>query len=143
MASFDALTSYMTRCMGRGLAVSAAIAMHNIPGTCSSSCQGSPSVLTTMKLASVRVSEGMAVAMPIYASTGSKWQAMKWCLLSSICEPAAAVLFGFAFNQYLTRSIMSALNAVGTTDFCAGRSDPTSEQLICVRLVARAQWLAS
>ena len=34
MASFDALTSYMTRCMGRGLAVSAAIAMHNIPGTC-------------------------------------------------------------------------------------------------------------
>jgi len=55
----------------------------------------------------------MAVAMPIYASTGSKWKAMKWCLLSSICEPFAAVVFGFAFNQYLTRSIMSSLNAVG------------------------------
>lgn len=87
MQSLSTIFEYMTQCMGRGLAVSAAIALHNIP-------------------------EGMAVAMPIYASTGSKWKAMKWCLLSSICEPFAAVVFGFAFNQYLTRSIMSSLNAV-------------------------------
>ena len=55
--------------------------------------------------------------MPIYASTGSRYQAMKWCLLSSICEPAAAIIFGFLFHQYLTRSIMSSLNAVGSFGF--------------------------
>ena len=80
--------SYASKCMGRGLAVSMAIALHNIP-------------------------EGMAVAMPIYASTRSRWQALKWCLVSSICEPLAAVLFGVFFNSYLTRHIIQVLNAVG------------------------------
>ena len=32
MQSLSTIFDYMTRCMGRGLAVSAAIAMHNIPG---------------------------------------------------------------------------------------------------------------
>ena len=50
--------------------------------------------------------------MPIYASTGSKWQALKWCLLSSICEPAAALLFGISFNSYLTDNIIQILNAI-------------------------------
>ena len=74
----------------------------------------------------------MAVAMPIYASTGSKWKALKWCLLSrweiiwegsikinlllifknSLCEPAAAIIFGIAFNSYLTHQIIQILNAV-------------------------------
>ena len=40
-------------------------------------------------------------------------KALKWCLLSSLCEPAAAIVFGMLFNRYLTRQIMAALNAVG------------------------------
>ena len=53
----------------------------------------------------------MAVASPIYASTGSRWQAMKWTLLSSLCEPLAAVLFGVLFSSYLTPYLLSALTA--------------------------------
>lgn len=42
----------------------------------------------------------------------SKWEAMKWCLLSSVCEPMAAILFGVLFSDFLTMHIMAALNAV-------------------------------
>jgi hypothetical protein len=80
------LPSDVTRCATRGLAVTLAIALHNIP-------------------------EGMAVASPIYASTGSRWEAMKWCLLSSLCEPAAALLLGLLFSSWLTPAVISTLNA--------------------------------
>jgi hypothetical protein len=38
---------------------------------------------------------------------------MKYCIVSSLCEPIAAVVFGMFFNNYLTRYLMSALNAGG------------------------------
>lgn len=71
----------------RGLAITFAIALHNIP-------------------------EGMAVAMPIYASTKSKWMAMKWCILSSLCEPFAAGVFGVLTQHSYTPDLMNALNAM-------------------------------
>lgn len=106
---------YVSKCFGRGLSVALAIALHNIP-------------------------EGMAVAVPIMGSTGrcehapgshspppplsplplplsliptlySKWQALKWCLLSSLCEPAAAVVFGYFFNEALTPQLLAVTNA--------------------------------
>lgn len=63
----------LQQCMSRGVAITLAIALHNIP-------------------------EGMAVASPILASTGSAWEAMKWTVITSIFEPAAAILFGWAFE---------------------------------------------
>lgn len=59
----------------------------------------------------LQIPEGMAVAAPIYVSTGSRWAAMKYCLLSSICEPLAAVLFGWFASGYLTHYVVAALNA--------------------------------
>lgn len=65
----EGLWEFMTKCMGRGLAISSAIALHNIPGAlqraavswmlppCSLRCGGP-------------CAEGMAVAAPILASTG-------------------------------------------------------------------------
>lgn len=76
----------VSRCLTRGVAVTLAIALHNIP-------------------------EGMAVASPIYASTGSKWQALKWTFLSSLAEPLAAVVFGLVYSSNLTRHMMACLNA--------------------------------
>ena len=94
--SLQYAVDYLTQCTGRGLAVAVAITLHNIP-------------------------EGIAVALPIYCSTNrfmrreavirSKWEAMKWCLLSSICEPIAAILFGLLFSDFLTLHMMAALNA--------------------------------
>jgi zinc transporter ZupT len=73
-------------CLTRGVAMTFAIALHNIP-------------------------EGMAVAAPIFAATESKWEAMKWCILSSLGEPIAAVLFGLLFSTGLTKFAMAAVNA--------------------------------
>ncbi|CEM25298.1 unnamed protein product [Vitrella brassicaformis CCMP3155] len=50
-----------------GLGVAVAIAIHNIP-------------------------EGIAVSVPIFYATGSKWQAFGWSLLSGIAEPIGALL---------------------------------------------------
>jgi zinc transporter ZupT len=76
----------LSKCLTRGVAVTFALASHNIP-------------------------EGAAVAAPIYVSTGSAWQAMKFCFLSAICEPIAAILFGWFFSSYLTHYVVAALNA--------------------------------
>ena len=74
------------RCLSRGVAMTLAIALHNIP-------------------------EGMAVAAPVYAATGSRLRAMQYCALSSLGEPLAAVLFGLVFSGGLTRLAMACVNA--------------------------------
>jgi len=63
----------LDRCMSRGVVITLAIALHNIP-------------------------EGMAVASPILASTGSWWEALKWTVVTSAFEPIAAILFGWAIG---------------------------------------------
>lgn len=52
-----------------GLRLAFAIALHNIP-------------------------EGIALACPIFAATRSQLAAVKWSLISGLCEPAGAVLAG-------------------------------------------------
>lgn len=69
-----------------GLPLTLAIAMHNIP-------------------------EGLAVAAPIYEATGSKWQALKYSVLSGMCEPLGALIFGVVFGGYLTPYIVQCLLA--------------------------------
>lgn len=85
-AAWLGLPRDLRACMGSGLAVAFAIALHNIP-------------------------EGMAVASPILAATGSPWQAMKLTLAASAVEPLAAVVFGFFFNSFITNKFMWQLNA--------------------------------
>lgn len=74
-------------CMSRGVAITFAIFLHNIP-------------------------EGMAVTSPVYVATGSAYQALKYCVLSSAAEPLAAIFFGYAFSQYMTPYTIAALNAM-------------------------------
>jgi ZIP family zinc transporter len=45
--------------------------------------------------------EGLAVAAPIYAATKSRYQAIKWSLISGLCEPAGALAFGLFFRRYI------------------------------------------
>ena len=87
LTEYFVLPNDISKCFNRGLAIVLAIMLHNIP-------------------------EGMAVASPLYASTGSKWEAMKWTLLSSLCEPLAALVFGSLFSSFLTPHIIALLNAV-------------------------------
>eukprot|EP00026_Physarum_polycephalum_P011992 Phypoly_transcript_12247.p1 GENE.Phypoly_transcript_12247~~Phypoly_transcript_12247.p1 ORF type:complete len:252 (+),score=41.46 Phypoly_transcript_12247:61-816(+) len=69
-----------------GLPLTLAIAMHNIP-------------------------EGLAVAAPIYEATGSKWKALKYSVLSGVCEPLGALIFGVLFGNFLTPYIVQCLLA--------------------------------
>lgn len=77
----------VSTCLSRGVAVTFAIFLHNIP-------------------------EGAAVASAMYADTHNAWQAMKWCIVSALAEPVTAVVFGWAFSQYLTPYLVALLNAV-------------------------------
>jgi ZIP family zinc transporter len=45
--------------------------------------------------------EGMAVAAPVYAATKSKWTAIKWSLVSGLCEPIGALAFGLFFRNLI------------------------------------------
>lgn len=72
--------------MDVGLPIALAIAAHNIP-------------------------EGMAVASPIYHSTGSKWEAFKFSMISGICEPLAALVFSMFFSAYMNDEMIQLLLA--------------------------------
>jgi ZIP family zinc transporter len=87
LMSLAGLRHLTQACASRGIVVTMAIALHNIP-------------------------EGMAVASPIMASTGSSWEALKWCLLSSVAEPIGAVTFGLLFNKWLTPHVAAVVNCV-------------------------------
>ncbi len=66
-----------------------AIAMHNIP-------------------------EGLVIAVPIYAATGSRWKALGMTLASGLSEPLGAAAGILVLHPHLTRSVVdSATCAVG------------------------------
>jgi len=64
-----------------GIPLAVAIAVHNIP-------------------------EGMAVAAPLYSATKCKWTALKWCIVSGMFEPLAAIIVGIFFTRFLTTYIV-------------------------------------
>ena len=70
-----------------GLILAVAIALHNIP-------------------------EGIAVAVPIYACTGSKKKAFKWSFLSGMSEPLGAVVTWIVLTPFLTPFLLSAMLAI-------------------------------
>eukprot|EP00276_Gloeochaete_wittrockiana_P003785 CAMPEP_0184644552 /NCGR_PEP_ID=MMETSP0308-20130426/1259_1 /TAXON_ID=38269 /ORGANISM="Gloeochaete witrockiana, Strain SAG 46.84" /LENGTH=290 /DNA_ID=CAMNT_0027073151 /DNA_START=84 /DNA_END=956 /DNA_ORIENTATION=+ len=69
-----------------GLALCLAMALHNIP-------------------------EGIAVSMPIYGATNSKWQAVRFSLISGLVEPMCAIIIGFGFSKWLSTEILSIMLA--------------------------------
>ncbi len=72
-----------------GFVVMSAIAMHNIP-------------------------EGLAIAIPIYAATGSRWKALLMTFASGVSEPLGAGLGILVLRPFLTESVVDyAACAVG------------------------------
>jgi ZIP family zinc transporter len=71
-----------------------AIALHNIP-------------------------EGMAVAAAFQSASNSsvrRWDAIKWSILSGLCEPLGALIFALIFSSYIdtiiVQSMMSAVAGI-------------------------------
>lgn len=67
-----------------GISLGVAIMLHNIP-------------------------EGVSIAVPIYYSTGSKWQAIKKTLISGLAEPFGALLAYLFLAKYITDSFISII----------------------------------
>jgi len=67
-----------------GMAIAAAIAIHNIP-------------------------EGLAVSAPVYAATGSRSKAFWWSFLSGVAEPVGALLAAVVLLPFLNEAILGGL----------------------------------
>lgn len=65
-----------------GVNIAIAIGMHNVP-------------------------EGIAVAVSMYSATGDKWSAMKWSLISGLCEPVGAAAFGYFFYSFVSSEVVN------------------------------------
>lgn len=98
-----------------GLVTALGISIHNFP-------EGIAVYLACMKgldvglpialaIAAHNIPEGMAVASPIYHSTGSKWEAFKFSMVSGICEPLAALIFSIFFASYMNDEMIQMLLA--------------------------------
>jgi len=98
-----------------GIITAVGISLHNFP-------EGVAVYLTTLKgvnvgipltlaIAAHNIPEGMAVAAPIYGSTKSRWQAIKWSTLSGLCEPLGALIVAVFFTSYLTNHMVQSLLA--------------------------------
>ncbi len=67
-----------------GLSVAVAVAVHNVP-------------------------EGLAVAVPVWAATGSRRKAFFWSFLSGLAEPAGAAVAFFALSAFLTPAFLAGM----------------------------------
>ncbi len=70
-----------------GIPIAAAIALHNIP-------------------------EGIAISVPLYYSTGKRFKAFAYSLLSGLSEPLGAVLAYFLLRKFVDEFILGILYAL-------------------------------
>lgn len=65
------------------------------------------------------IPEGMAVAIPLYISTKSEYQVLKWTFLNGLAEPIGVIIGGVFLQPYLNAHVLSAcLAAVGGVMMC-------------------------
>ncbi len=58
------------------------------------------------------VPEGVAVALPVYFATGSRWQGFKYAFVSGLAEPAAVVVLALVFPMAdLSKTLVDCLLA--------------------------------
>lgn len=93
-----------------GIKTAFSICLHNFPEgiavymACLNGIEaGLPLMLV---IAGHNIPEGIAVAAPVYASTGSKWEAFKWALISGICEPFGALTVGTVLYPVLSPMVI-------------------------------------
>ena len=78
-------------------------------GTSVVRCSSSRLQLTTAAAAAAAVclrAEGIAIGVPVFFATGSRWKAIGWAAVSGIAEPLGA-LIGFALWQSGNLNLMA------------------------------------
>ena len=85
-----------TRLSRMGFLTALAIGIHNFPEGLATfvATLADPTigVALTVAIGIHNIPEGLCVAVPVYYSTGSKWKALCWALLSGVSEPIGALL---------------------------------------------------
>ena len=99
-----------------GLVTAFGISLHNFPEGIAVylSCLARKPVVSlplTFSVSAHNIPEGMAVAAPIYAATGSKWQAIKYTTLSGVCEPLGAMAVALVLGPLMTEWVVQVLLA--------------------------------
>lgn len=99
-----------------GLVTAFGISLHNFPEGIAvylSCLARGPAVglPLTLAIAAHNIPEGMAVAAPLYSATGSRWQAVKYTVLSGMCEPLGAVVVALALGPFMTEWVVQVLLA--------------------------------
>ena len=69
----------------------------------------------TLVIAMHNIPEGMCIAVPIFAATGSHWEAFKMSILSGLTEPLGALL-----ALYFLRPFINEITIVYTLMFVSG-----------------------
>ena len=75
-------------------------------GTSVVRCSPSTLQLTTAAAAVCLRAEGIAIGVPVFFATGSRWMAIGWAAVSGIAEPLGA-LIGFALWQSGNLNLMA------------------------------------
>ena len=122
-----------------GIMTALAIGIHNLPEGLATfvATLDDPAVggALAVAIAIHNIPEGLCVSIPIYFSTGDRWLAFRWAILSGISEPIGALLgwwilkdhfndmlYGIVFGVVAGMMVMICLNELFPT---AHRYDPT------------------
>lgn len=99
-----------------GLLVAIALAVHNFPegiATFLSSLNDfSMGIAIAIAIALHNIPEGISVAMPIYYSTGNKWKAFRYSLLSGLAEPLGAIIVFLIVGNNVSDELLSYCFAI-------------------------------
>lgn len=67
------------------------------------------------------LAEGVAVALPVYFATGSRWKGFAYAFVSGLAEPAAVIILGVVFRAFWVNKVVidCLLAAVSEHSACA------------------------
>lgn len=99
-----------------GLMLAVVLAAHNAP-------EGFVTLITALQdpvmalpvafaIAIHNIPEGIAVAVPVYHSTGNRWRAWLYATLSGLAEPAGALVLFAIVGPFLDPTVFGMVNAV-------------------------------
>ena len=108
-----------------GLFVALGISIHNFPDGMASFAGAledpSLGVAIAVAIAIHNIPEGLAVAIPVYAATGSRTKAFLWSFLSGMTEPLGAAVAAVVLLPFLSETLLGVVLAAvaGTLVFIA------------------------
>ena len=108
-----------TAVLRAGLAVAAALVLHNLPEGVLTLFSGAADPAlgrrTALAVALHNIPEGLAIAAPLAWATGKRWQAVGAALASGLAEPLGALLAWGLLQNFLTPGLLN-----GTVALVAG-----------------------